>query len=133
MKIKCTFAIISLFLISLLITGCGESQNLASTPEQVVTSYLEALVSKNSESLSLLSCADWEPNAIMELDSFQAVDVRLEGLMCKSIGMDADVNLVNCQGKIIATYNGEDQDIDLSARNYRVIEQDGENLVCGYQ
>lgn len=133
MKIKCTFAIISLFLISLLITGCGESQKLASTPEQVVTSYLEALVSKNSDSLSLLSCADWEPNAIMELDSFQAVDVRMEGLICKSIGMEDDINLVNCQGKIIATYNGEDQDIDLSVRNYRVIEQDGENLVCGYQ
>jgi hypothetical protein len=112
---------------------CSSVSSNGSTPEGVVEAYLNALVAKDSTALSTLSCADWEPKAIMELDSFQAVQVRLDGLSCEKVGTDGDFTLVNCSGNIIATYNGEDQNINLAMRNYQVIEQNGENLVCGYQ
>ena len=37
------------------------------------------------------------------------------------------------QGKIIATYNNEDQVLDISVRTYQVVQQGGESLVCGYR
>lgn len=116
-----------------LVTACNGTSLSTLTPEGAVESYLTALIAKNSNSLSTLSCGDWEPNALMELDSFQAVDVRLDGLSCAEVGMDGDFTLVKCQGKIVATYNGEDEDIELSTRNYQVLKQNGEYLVCGYQ
>jgi hypothetical protein len=38
---------------------------------------------------------------------------------------------VLCNGKIIATYDTEDQELDLSVRTYQVVEEGGEWLVCG--
>jgi len=117
----------------LALVSCGEKKAAATTPVGVVESYLQALVAKDGNILSTLSCKDWEPSALMELDSFSAVKVRLEGLTCAQTGTAGSDILVTCQGKIIATYNGEDQSIDLSSRSYKVVEQNGENLVCGYQ
>lgn len=118
---------------SLLLAACGGALSNNSSPEKVVEAYLTALVNKDNNTLSTLSCSDWESNALMELDSLQAVEVRLEGLTCSDSGSSGEFSLVKCQGSLVATYNGEDQNIDLSSRNYRVIDQDGEFLVCGYQ
>ena len=123
--------ILNLIPILFLVACAGTTSG--SKPEKIVEDYLSALVNKDSSTLALLSCADWEPSALMELDSLQAVDVRSEGISCKRTGTDGEYTLVNCQGKIVASYNGEDQDIDIGNRNYQVILQDGENLVCGYQ
>jgi hypothetical protein len=67
------------------------------------------------------------------LDTFQAVAARLDGLSCARTGSDGDTALVTCKGKLIATYGNEDQELDLSTRTYRVIEQGGDWLVCGTQ
>lgn len=116
-----------------LITSCGGKTTSLKSPENAVESYLNALVNKDSNTLSTLSCADWEANALMEYDSLQAVTVRLDGLACIKTGDEGNYSLVNCSGKIIATYNGEDQNIELSPRIYKVVNQNGEYLVCGYQ
>jgi hypothetical protein len=116
---------------SLLLAACGTSSSVG--PEKVVEAYLNALNEKDSNRLSTLSCADWEPTALMELDSFQAVSTTLEGLSCVETGMDGENALVKCQGKIVASYNGELQDFDLSTRTYTLENSTGEWLVCGAQ
>ncbi|MRR30005.1 hypothetical protein EG834_06745 [bacterium] len=122
-------SILALFVLVFL-AACGPAKE----PEvQVVEDYLTALVEKNGDELSVLSCADWELNALLELDSLQAVDTRLEDLSCSITGTEDGTALVACQGKLIATYNGEDQDLDLSVRTYQVVEQGGNWLVCGYR
>jgi hypothetical protein len=115
----------------LLLSACG---GLAADPAaKAVVGYLNALVSKDSNRLSALSCSDWESNAMLELDSLQAVSARLEGLTCATTGTDGTTSDVSCQGKILATYNDEDQELDLSVRTYQVVQQGGEYLVCGYK
>jgi len=114
----------------LVLTACAPKGDRAAG---VVESYLNALVAKNSDQLSAVSCAEWESSALTELDSFQAVETKLEGLSCAKIGTDGDATLVTCQGKLIATYGSEDQELDLSTRTYRVVEQGGDWLVCGAQ
>jgi hypothetical protein len=125
--------LILISLLVLLLTACSGVVSSNSSPSLVVESYIKGLVAKDDISLSTLSCSDWEPNALMELDSLQAVEVRLEGLTCENTGTDGEYSLVNCQGYIVATYDGEDQNIDLSTRTYKVVDQSGEFLVCGYK
>jgi hypothetical protein len=115
---------------ALLFSACGKTADPAA---KTVEDYLTALVNKDSNALSALSCADWESNALLELDSLQAVATRLENLACASSGTDGTTTQVNCQGAILATYNGEDQTLDLSVRTYQVVQQAGDYLVCGYK
>ena len=115
--------------LAVLLAACSRGSEEVRTVEE----YLNALVNKDDAALSSLSCAEWEMMALLELDSFQAVESRLEDLACTNVGSDGEVILVNCQGKIIATYNNEDQELDLSLRTYQVVQQDGEYLVCGYR
>ncbi len=124
------FILFTLFA-SLLLAACGTTA--AAGPEKVVEAYLNALNEKDSTRLSTLSCAEWEPTALMELDSFQAVSTTLEGLTCAQTGTDGASALVTCQGKIVASYNGELQEFDLSARTYIAENSTGEWLVCGAQ
>lgn len=117
----------------LFLAACNGAASDTSSPSSVVEAYLNALVGKDNTTLSTLSCSSWESDALMELDSLQAVEVRLDGLICSDAGSNNEFSLVKCQGNIIATYNGENQSIDLSTRYYQVIDQGGEFHVCGYQ
>lgn len=123
--------ILAVIFTSLLLAACGTSSSAG--PEKTVEAYLNALNEKDSNRLSTLSCADWEPTALMELDSFQAVATSLEGLTCAQSGTEGGNVIVICQGKIVASYNGELQEFDLSTRTYTVENSTGEWLVCGAQ
>lgn len=94
--------------------------------------YLHALVDKDEATLTLLSCPDWEFNALLELDAFQSVETSLQDLSCEQSAEAGGVATVVCQGQIISSYFGEDQSFDLSERAYQLVEQNGEWLVCGY-
>ena len=122
--------LILLTIIILLLTACAQPGDQAA---KTIENYIKALVEKDANRLSALSCAAWEPDAQLELDSFQSIATKLEGLSCASISTDDNVTSVQCQGNIIATYNNEDEKIDLSFRPYKVINQGGEFLMCGYQ
>jgi len=115
-------------LVALALAACASSTD---APAKAVEDYLTALVEKDADRLSTLSCAAWEEDALIELDSFQAVTARLEGPACEQTGTDGDTALVLCNGRIIASYNNEDQELDLSVRTYQVTQEGGDWLVCG--
>lgn len=120
--------ILVIFLATFFLIACASNNN---APAKAVEDYLKALVAKDADRLSTLSCGDWEDDALLELDSFQAVTTRLEDVACEQTGTDGDTALVLCNGKIIATYDNEDQELDLSVRTYQVVQEGGEWLVCG--
>ena len=128
---KLVLLVILLSMPTLLLCACtGQSGDPAS---KAVEDYLNALVAKDSTKLSALSCATWESSALLELDSLQAVKTRLDSVSCKTSGTVGGTSQVNCQGRILATYNGEDQPLDISTRTYQVVQQGGDYLVCGYK
>jgi hypothetical protein len=127
--VRTFFLLLLLVFGTLALTACGSTNDNA--PVQAVEGYLNALVEKDTNRLSTLSCGEWEDDALLELDSFQAVSARLEGLACEQTGTDGDIALVLCNGNIVATYNNEDQQLDLSVRTYQVVQEGGEWLVCG--
>ena len=112
-----------------LITACSSSNGDA--PVKAVEAYLNALVAKDADLLPTLVCGDWEEDALIELDSLQAVEARLDNVACTQTGTDGETVLVDCTGNIVATYNDEDQELDLSVRTYQVVQQGGDWLVCG--
>jgi hypothetical protein len=115
---------------STLLLGCGGK----SQDEQgaVVEAYLQAITEGDDNRIASVSCADWEETARGEVASFVGVKTRLEGVECTTRSTKDDKAVVDCQGKIVATYNDEDSNFPLEGRAYRVIREGGEWLVCGY-
>jgi hypothetical protein len=125
-------ALLLMVLLALPLAACsGGDEKPASA--QAVEAYLAALTAKDADRLSTLSCAEWEESAILELDSFQAVETRLDNVACSETENTGAEATVTCSGNLVATYNEEDQNFALDARPYRVVEQGGEWLVCGYR
>jgi len=125
---KLLLILVMVLTVNLLLTACASK---IAAPVEAVNKYLNALVEKDAERLPTLVCSDWEDDALIELDSFQAVTARLDNVSCELTGSDGDTALVNCKGNIVMSYNNEDQAIDLSSRTYQVTQEGGEWLVCG--
>ncbi len=124
-----SLTILILIIAASFLTACASTNN--SAPAKAVEDYLNTLVAKDADRLPTLVCGDWEEDALIELDSFQAVTARLDNVACTQAGTDGETALVNCTGKIIASYNNEDQELDLSVRTYQVVQEGGDWLVCG--
>lgn len=116
---------------ALLLAACG-GNDTAQAPKAVEL-YLKALVAEDADQLSSLSCGAWEADALMEVDSFQGVSAALDGLSCSEAGNEGDAVFVECQGTIKATYGNEQQEIPLAGRTYKVVQEGGEWLMCGYK
>ncbi|HSJ89016.1 MAG TPA: hypothetical protein VK909_17530 [Anaerolineales bacterium] len=125
-----SLTILTIVLSTFCLSACSSSDN-STAPAKAVEEYLNALVAKDANRLPTLVCSDWENDALIELDSLQAVTARLDDAACTQTGTDGDTALVNCSGKLVATYNNEDQELDLSVRTYQVVQQNGDWLVCG--
>lgn len=111
-----------------LAAACGQ----AGTPETAVEDYLEALAAKDSARIQTLSCASWQADAALEVDSLQTVGTELENVACATTAQDSGEALVDCTGLLKMSYNGEPRELDLSRQTYRVVSEGGEWLVCGY-
>ena len=120
------------FLLSMILVLALSACASGDTAAQSVQDYYQALVNGDADRAIALSCADWEFNAQMEVDSFQAVDASLDGFTCEQTGTDGDMAIVTCQGQIVMSYDGEDQFLDLSGQNFQVQNAGGDWLFCGY-
>ena len=115
---------------NLLLTACASASN-SDAPAKAVEDYWNVIVEKDAERLPTLVCGAWEEDALTALDALQAVSARLEDVACSQTGTDGTTALVNCTGKMVLTYDTEDQEIDLSRSTYEVVEEGGDWLVCG--
>ena len=122
-------ALLAVILIGLL-AACSTGQ---ADPAQAVTDYLNALITKDAQKAASLSCAEWEADSQMEVDSFQAVTATLDNVTCAVSAEEGDQKLVSCSGKIMISYNGETREINLADRAYRTVLEGGDWRVCGYQ
>lgn len=118
--------ILAIFLLSA--AGCSSS---GGAPE-AIESYLRALEAKDDVAAVNTSCLDWEEGAFAEASSFEAVEVSLENLACHESGSLENSTLVRCEGTFVANYGGEIQNIDVSQRTFRAVNEDGLWKMCGY-
>ncbi len=118
--------------LGLLLAGCGPGGGDQAGAARTVEAYLEARVQQNVEQMTLLSCPEWEAQARVEAISFQSMDATLDGVSCEASGSEGANALVNCQGQIVTTYQGEVREWSVSEHPYVVVQQDGEWRMCGY-
>ena len=132
---KNLWALVALVIVlSLLLAACAGPGAVAKDPAAAaVESYLAATVAKDTARVSSLACKDWEQEALLEMDAFQAVTAELTNVSCKNSGADGSATLVACTGSITTTYNGEKQSLDLSRQTYKVVQEGGDYRVCGYK
>ena len=123
MQRRVTVVLVLFTLVSILAVGCSGGGGDAAS---VTKAYLQALVDKNENTISDLSCADWEAQAKLEVESMQSVKAELKDVSCKVSGTDGDKTLVSCQGSIQFTYTNESQQLDLSQRTYEMAKEGGE-------
>jgi len=119
-----------LCVISILLAACGQKRAQAVSS---IESYLTSLVEKKADTLSTCTCSAWEEQALIELSSFGNVGTALRDMQCQEAGSDGGYTLVQCRGKIVADYNGEQQEFALDRRIFRAVLEGGEWRMCGYQ
>lgn len=127
---KTAFVLLLTVLLAALLAGCGPRKDPAA---QTMEAYWTALVGKQADTLKSLSCNAWESNALLEMNAFQNVEAKLDGMDCSKSGADGDVTLVQCKGKIVATYTNETQEYNLADYTYQLVQQNGQWTVCGYR
>ncbi len=117
----------------LVLTGCSTAQPAQVSPAaQALENYLKALADKNETAYSQLVCPDWEMDAFLEYDAYQGVKTSLSNLDCRQTGEKDGFTLVTCQGKLSLSYQSEQQEVDLSLRNYRLALKNETWQVCGF-
>ena len=121
---------IIVFITALLLVSCNKDNEGA---KNSIEAYINALSNKDTAQIINLSCADWEQNALLEVDSLTAVGSKVDNLVCTETAQDGDVTYISCTGNLVLDYNGEAQQIDLSNRTYIARNEDGEWRMCGYK
>lgn len=117
-------------LLGFMLVSCAESSN----PAKAVEDYLKALVEKDRDRYAAVICAAWEADAMLEFDSFGAVEASLQEVSCAKGETDGQYTLVNCSGQIQVIYDSEDtRAIALDRMIYQLVQEDGEWRVCGYR
>ena len=122
--------LIASFIPIMMLNACASGNNDA--PAEAVEAYLEALSNKDVNGMIEHSCATWEEDAKVELNSFTAVSIKLENLNCQVTGNDNVYTLVTCDGQIVAGYGNEDLAIELNEKTFQVIKENDDWRMCGY-
>jgi hypothetical protein len=127
-KIICLMLVL---IFCVLLAGCAGTK--IARASEVVKVYFQAISAGDADSAASVSCSAWQETARDEVASFAGVKTKLENLSCQVVTSKDSEASVECSGAIIATYVDQDMRFDLSGRQYRVSQQDGKWLVCGYQ
>ncbi len=115
----------------LLLAGCdGSGKDQAAA--KPVESFYKAIVSQERDSIATIACAEWEREALREVDAFMGVKAELVDVTCTVKEVSGDSGSVTCAGKISASYGNETTDFPLEGRTHTVVNEQGEWRICGY-
>ena len=117
--------IVVLQLIALALTSCASQNDSA----HVVEDYFQAIVHYDFERLAELTCAEKEADAIKTATSFRGTDAAIQDMQCSVAETNEGYNIVQCQGKIVVSYQAELREFPLG--RYRIIQQGDTWRVCG--
>lgn len=126
--------IITIILITLLagvLTACSQKSG-GSEAAKPVEAFYDAIVTQKRDRVSAIACADWEKDALREVDAFMGVKSELKDFSCSVTNESGNEATVVCKGRIAASYGAEITDFPLENRSHKVIREQGEWRICGY-
>ena len=114
-----------------ILTACSKKSDSADAVKPVEAFY-NAIVSQNRDRVSSNACADWEKDALRDVDSFMGVKSELKDFSCAVSQTGDNEATVTCKGSIAASYGAEITEFPLDNRSHKVIKEQGEWRICGY-
>lgn len=96
--------LLGVIVFSLVLSACAKE----SSASEAIESYLKAKVDSNVEKLVTLACANYEAEAVLDADSFEGLNAKLQDLTCTESGTEGDSTLVTCSGTLQIEYRGEE-------------------------
>ena len=127
---KC-FVLLLICACAVILSGCQKSDNSAEIV-QPVNAFYDAIVTQNRDKVGSIACADWEKEALRDVDSFMGVKSEMKDFSCTVTEQNGDNAVVTCKGAIAASYGAEVRDFPLEGRSHKVIKEQGEWRICGY-
>lgn len=128
---KKTLFFIVIMLLAVGLSACSKKSDSGEAVKPVETFY-NAIVSQNRDRVSSITCADWEKDALREVDAFMGVKSELKDFSCSVSESGDNEAVVTCKGSIAASYGTEITDFPLDNRSHKVIKEKGEWRICGY-
>ena len=128
---KKTIILISILLCIILMSSCSKKSESTEAAKPVEAFY-NAIVTQNRDRVSSITCADWEKDALREVDAFMGVKSELKDFSCSVSSEAIDEAVVSCKGSIAASYGTEVTNFPLENRSHKVIKEQGEWHLCGY-
>ncbi len=125
------FVILFVLLLLAGLTACSKKSG-KSEATRPVEAFYDAIVSQKRDSVGSIACAEWEKDALREVDAFMGVKSELKDFSCEVTEESGDRAVVTCKGKIAASYGAEITDFPLEGRTHKVIKEQGEWRICGY-
>jgi len=116
----------------ILVLGLAACSSNADPAGAAVQAFWEASVNAPEKAIAL-SCAAWEEQAQLEIDTFSLNPAIAENITCQSSGVEGEYTLVVCTGTLVLDYGSEIQKIELADRTNLAIQQGGEWRMCGYR
>ena len=121
----------SIFFCIILLSACSNKTD-SSEAAKPVEAFYNAIVTQNRDRVSSITCADWEKDALREVDAFMGVKSELKDFSCSVSSEEKDEAVVTCKGSIAASYGTEVTNFPLENRSHKVIKEQGEWHICGY-
>ncbi|MCC7450225.1 MAG: hypothetical protein IT324_22595 [Anaerolineae bacterium] len=113
----------------LTLAACSQPEN----PGKVAESYWQARVASDLNKMLSLSCKAYEGDARTEAVSFQSMKASLEGMACTADSEQGSDAVVSCKGDLKTTYAGETRTRSLADKKIKMLKEDGQWKVCGYE
>ena len=113
----------------LTLAACSQPEG----PGKVAESYWQARVASDLNKMLSLSCKAYEGDARTEAVSFQSMKASLEGMACTADSEQGNDAVVSCKGDLKTTYAGETRTRSLADKKIKLLKEDGQWKVCGYQ
>jgi hypothetical protein len=120
-----------IMLMTIVFAACG-TVDQDDRAGEIVENYYRALVEGDVIQMKNISCKYWEEGAQLEFDAFVGVKMDLPDISCTVSGKGNEEIIVNCEGKILATYGSEQQSFDLGTVDYKVVREGGDYRMCGH-
>ncbi len=120
--------LIPALILMLTLAACAGS---STAPADAVAAYWQAMVAKDAAQLSSLSCAAYEAQSLITMESFGAFEPELSDLVCEVVEASGETASVSCAGTIEVSYGAEILTIDLSDHNYIAVMEGGDWRMCG--
>ncbi|HRE47223.1 MAG TPA: hypothetical protein PLD47_05810 [Aggregatilineales bacterium] len=126
--------IVVVLALMLILAACNNANSTSPTeasPAAAIENFLRTRTGGDENAILPLVCKAREQEGRDTAASFKPMQAEITGLSCTTGAVDGEFTLVSCTGSMTTTYAGESRTLDLGARQYKALQENGVWTYCG--